>query len=166
VGQLVNAEVREVYDSVRSVRASTVLSAAVWPIYKIPPGWSNGFSKGYDELYQDTRAWTSGGYLDVAAPMTYPGSAASVSYIIKPTYCASLDWLCLFDDHGRHMYIGVGAIRGWPDMAAEIEAARARGATGMSVYNYGTANAIPNVWTTLANGYFKYPATIPAMPWK
>lgn len=170
----VNAEVREVRDSISAVRPATVLSAAVWPIYKTPTGWSTGFSRGYDDLYQDTRNWTANGYLDVAAPMTYPGSATSVSYIIKPTYCVSLDWLCLFDDHRavienrdhRHMYIGVGAIRGWTDVDLELAAARQRGATGVSVYNYGTLNAIANVWTTLANGYFKYPATIPAMPWK
>ena len=169
----VNAGVREVHDSLLAVRPSLVLSAAIWPIYRLPAGWTAG-SKGYDDYYQDARAWTAGGYLDVADPMMYPGSATSTSYIIKPTYCATLDWLCLLDEHrqviegrdGRHVYVGVGAIRGWPDLSAELAAARQREVTGVSIYNYGTLNAIANSWDLLANGYFSYPATIPPMPWK
>ena len=170
----VNAGVREVHDSMRAVNPSLVLSAAVWPIYKIRSDWNQNSLKGWKELYQDPQAWALGGYLDVAVPMTYPGSATSESFVIKPKLCDNLDWLCMLDAHrssietatGRHMYIGVAAIKGWSVMAAEIEAARARGVTGMSVYSYNQVKAIPGSWDTLANGYFKYPATIPRMPWK
>jgi uncharacterized lipoprotein YddW (UPF0748 family) len=172
---MVNQGVREVYDSIRAVRPSLVLSAAVWPIYKTPPGWSTGFSRGYDDLFQDTRTWTGSGFLDVAVPMTYPGSTTSVSYTVKPTYCASLDWECLLDDHRRviedqhhrFVYIGVGAIKGWDEMDRQLAIARRKGVTGISIYNYGTIrDQSPTAWTNLANGYFKYPATVPAMPWK
>lgn len=170
----VNAAVKEVYDSIQLVRPSAVLSAAIWPIYKTMPGWG-GHSKGFDDYFQDPRAWTSGGYLDVAAPMTYPASTGSQSYVVKPGYCDSLDWDCLFDQHRdviegrdhRHVYIGVGAIKGWAEMAKQIEIARRKGATGISVYSYGTMQAnSPTAWANLENGYFKYPATIPTMPWK
>lgn len=170
----VNAAVKEVFDSVQVVRPSAVLSAAVWPIYKTMPGWS-GHSKGFDDYFQDARTWTSGGYLDVAAPMTYPASTGSVSYVVKDSYCASLDWDCLFDQHReviegrdqRHVYIGIGAIKGWAEMAKQIEIARRKGATGISVYSYGTIQSqSPTAWANLEQGYFKYPATIPPMPWK
>lgn len=172
----VNAAVKEVHDTIQAMRPAVVLSAAVWPIYKLPGGWpSNCCSKGFDDLFQDTRAWTGTGYLDVAAPMTYPASAASGSYTVKNTYCAVLDWECLYDDHRaviekqhhRHVYIGVGAIKGWPEMDRQIAIARRTGATGIAVYSYGTMQTYsPTAWANLTNGYFRYPATIPAMPWK
>ncbi len=170
----VNAAVKEVYDTIQAVRPAAVLSAAIWPIYKAVPKWG-GTSKGYDDYFQDPRAWTAGGYLDVAAPMTYPASTGSASYVVKPNVCDFLDWECLFDDHRaviegrdhRHVYIGVGAIKGWAEMDRQIAIARRDGATGISVYSYGTMEAnSPTAWANLANGYFKYPATIPAMPWK
>lgn len=175
----VNAAVREVYDTMQVVRPSAVLSAAVWPIWK-PPIGSNGLpwagtSKGYDDYFQDTRAWTAGGYLDVAAPMTYPATSGSLSYVVKPNYCDTLDWECLLDDHRntieaqhhRQVYIGIGAIKGWDELSRQMAIARRKGATGISVYSYGTIETYaPSAWTNLANGYFRYPATIPAMPWK
>lgn len=167
----VNAEVKEVADSVRAIDATMVISAAVWPIHKNMPGWPV-FSSGYDDYFQDPPTWAAGGYLDVAAPMTYPATATSVSYLIKPTECASLDWVCLYKYHrtqieqnaGRQVYIGVTAIRGAPDMTAEIAKARELHAYGMSVYSYSLVDAFDG-WSVLANGLFKFPATIPARPW-
>jgi uncharacterized lipoprotein YddW (UPF0748 family) len=170
----VNAAVKEVFDTMRVVRPSAVLSAAVWPIYQTMPSWS-GHSKGYSDYFQDPRAWTSGGYLDVAAPMTYPATTGSLSYVVKPSKCDSLDWHCLFSQHQqviegrdrRHVYIGIGAIKGWAEMEKQIRIARREGATGISVYSYGTMQAnSPTAWANLETGFFEYPATIPAMPWK
>lgn len=171
--ELVNATVHAVRDSLRAVDPRLVLSAAVWPTYSTVPGWTGSYSKGYDELFQDPRAWAERGDLDVAAPMTYPGSATSTSYVLKPVYCQTLDWLCLFDEQrraieverGRHVYIGVGAIRGWEEMRAQIAAGRARGATGFAVYSASLVNAA-NAWPLLAADPFRYPAVVPPMPWK
>ncbi|HEX2779767.1 MAG TPA: family 10 glycosylhydrolase, partial [Gemmatimonadaceae bacterium] len=167
----VNLEVKEVADSVRAIDPTMVISAAVWPIHKNMPGWPV-FSSGYDDYMQDPPTWAKGGYLDVAAPMTYPATSGSVSYLIKPTECASLDWTCLFKYHvraiedtaHRHVYIGVTAIRGAGDMTAEIKKARELHATGMSVYSYSLVDSF-NGWSVLANDLFKYKAVVPPRPW-
>jgi uncharacterized lipoprotein YddW (UPF0748 family) len=169
--QLVNQTVREVRDSVRAVNPSFVLSAAVFPGYQARTGWSAQWS--LTELFQDPQAWAAGGYLDVEVPMNYPATAASTSWTVK-AYCSNTDWTCVMDDHiarierqaGRHVYVGVGAIKGWDEMKRQIDLAHDRAITGMSVYSFSQVDAIPNGWAQLAAGPFKHKATIPAMPWK
>ncbi|GLC25504.1 family 10 glycosylhydrolase [Roseisolibacter agri] len=170
--QLVNRAVREVRDSVSAVNPSFVLSAAVFPGYQQRTGWSAQWS--LTELFQDPQAWAQGGYLDVEVPMNYPATATSASWTVKPVYCSSLDWTCVMDDHitrierqaGRHVYVGVGAIKGWDEMKAQLDLAHDRAITGVSVYSYSLVDGIPNGWAQLAAGPFKHKATIPAMSWK
>ena len=174
---LVNAAVKETWDSLQTVAPSVVLSAAVWGTYSTFSQWAGqGFyTKGYDDLLQDPRAWVGGGYLDVAAPMTYPGSATSTTHIIKEGACAFLSYECELVDHqqgieqratnARHMYIGVAAIKGSAEMLAQIDIARRRRVSGVSIYSYALVNGFGG-FTMLANGKFKYPATIPVMGWK
>ncbi|HEX2716342.1 MAG TPA: hypothetical protein VHM67_01610, partial [Gemmatimonadaceae bacterium] len=138
-------------------------------------GWSAQWS--YTDLFQDPQAWAQGGYLDVEVPMNYPATSTSASWTVK-AYCSNTDWTCVLDDHiqrierqsapqlNRQVYIGVGAIRGWTEMATQIDLAHDRSATGMSVYSFSLVDAIPNAWTQLAAGPFRNKATIPAMPWK
>lgn len=169
--EFVNAAVREVADSLRAVDRTLVLSAAVWPVYKAMPGWSS--SKGFDDYLQDPRAWAISGSLDVAVPMTYPASATSTSYTVKSDLCANLDWTCLLNEHrllieqgaGRHVYIGVGAIKGWSEVQLQLAKGREQFATGFSFYSFSQVDAF-NGWTLLAESYFKFPAVIPAMGWK
>lgn len=159
----VSLAVREVHDSMRLARPAAVLSAAVWQIYA--DKWSWRSSQGVHDYLQDPAAWTDGGYLDVAVPMTY--------YAIASTYCAFTDWACLLDDHlarlqpagGRHVYIGIGATRGYAEVARQVELARARGARGVSVYSYGSA-ASGGLFTSLADGVFRARATVPVMSWR
>jgi uncharacterized lipoprotein YddW (UPF0748 family) len=168
----VTAAVREVRDSIRAVNPRLVLSAAVWPVWRAIPTWG-GTSKGYDDYFQDPRAWATEGTLDVAAPMTYPSLATSGTYTIKPRECDYLDWTCLLVDHkaaiegvaGRHMYIGVGAIKGQAETLNQIATGREKQVTGFSVYSFSQVDGW-NGWPILASGPFRYPATIPVMGWK
>lgn len=168
----INAAVREVRDSMRAVNPRLVLSAAVWPIWRAIPTWG-GTSKGYDDYFQDPRAWAAEGTLDVAAAMTYPSLATSGTYTIKPRECDYLDWTCLLMDHkaaiegvsGRHLYIGVGAIKGQVESLNQIAKGREKQVTGFSVYSFSQVDGWAG-WSILANGPFKYPATIPVMGWK
>ena len=163
----VNLAVREVHDSVRAARASAVMSAAVWGIYRDQWGWNS--SEGLRQYYQDPRAWAAGGYLDVAVPMTYYKTAASA--------CAFADWSCLLDDHlagvqgaatGRHVYIGITASPLSGETAAtaparvvsQIELARARGAKGVAIYSYNAVEST-GLWSVLAAGPFKQAAVVP-----
>jgi uncharacterized lipoprotein YddW (UPF0748 family) len=167
----VNQGVREVWDSLQVVNPSFVLSAAVFPGYQPRTGWSAQWS--FTDLFQDPQAWAQGGYLDVEVPMNYPATATSTSWTVK-AYCSNTDWTCVMDDHiqrierqnGRQVYVGVGAIRGWAEMKAQLDLAHDRAATGVSVYSFSLVDAIPNGWTQLAAGPFKHKAAIPAMSWK
>ncbi len=167
----VNQGVQEIHAAVNAVNPSMVLSAAVFPGYKPRAGWSASWS--FTDLFQDPQAWAQGGFLDVEVPMNYPATAASASWTVK-AYCSNTDWTCVLDDHiqrierqaGRHVYVGVGAIKGWTEMAAQINLAHDRSATGMSVYSFSQVDAIPNGWAQLAAGPFKNKATVPAMAWK
>jgi uncharacterized lipoprotein YddW (UPF0748 family) len=168
---LVNQGVRDVYDSVQAVDPAMVLSAAVFPGYMPRAGWSATWS--YSDLFQDPQAWAQGGYLDVEVPMNYPATAASTSWTVK-AYCSNTDWTCVLDDHrlrieqqaGRHVYVGVGAIKGWTEMSKQLDLAHDRAATGVSVYSFSLVDAIPNGWSLLAGGPFKNMAMIPGMSWK
>jgi uncharacterized lipoprotein YddW (UPF0748 family) len=171
----VNQGVKDVYDSVRTVDPALVLSAAVFPGYKREgkmATWAAQWS--FTDLFQDPQAWVEGGYLDVEVPMNYPATATSASWTVKQ-YCSNTDWTCVMDDHiqrierqaGRQVYVGVGAIRGWTEMKAQIDLAHDRAITGMSVYSFSQVDAIPNdAWAQLRAGPFKNPAMIPAMAWK
>ena len=105
--------------------------------------------------------------------MTYPSLATSSTYTIKPNECDYLDWTCLLVDQknaiegvaGRHMYIGVGAIKGRDETLRQIAKGREKNVTGFSVYSFSQVDAFAG-WSILGTGLFKYPATIPAMPWK
>jgi uncharacterized lipoprotein YddW (UPF0748 family) len=182
---LVNQGVRDVYDSVRAVDPSMVLSAAVFPGYRKldeMATWSAQFS--YDDLFQDPQAWTAGGYLDVEVPMIYPATVGSTSWTLKPgpgectAPAKALDWTCTVANHrrrveqgtGRPVYVGVGAIKGWTEIAGQLDQGHALQVTGFAVYSYSQVdNAQGNCvdcWAKLAAGPFKNKAIIPAMPWK
>jgi len=182
---LVNQGVKEVYDSVRAVDPSLVLSAAVFPGYRNAgemAGWPAQF--GYDDLFQDPEAWTGGAYLDVEVAMIYPASVTSTSWTLKPgpgactDVAKRLDWTCTVINHrrrieqgkGRPVYVGVGAIKGWTEIEGQINQGHALQVTGFSVYSFSQVDNAQgncaNCWAKLAAGPFRYPATIPAMPWK
>jgi len=181
---LVNQGVKDVYDSVRAVDPSFVLSAAVFPGYRNADemaGWAAQFS--YDDLFQDPEAWTRGGYLDVEVAMSYPATATSTSWTLKPgpgkctDVAKRLDWTCTVQNHrrriesgtGRPVYVGVGAIKGWTEIEGQLNQGHVMQVTGFSVYSFSqvdNAQSCANCWAKLAAGPFKYPATIPAMGWK
>ncbi len=168
---LVNQGVKAVFDSVRAVNSALVLSAAVFPAYQPRAGWSALWS--YSDLFQDPSAWALGGYLDVEVAMNYPATAASLSWTVK-AYCSNTDWTCVMDEHinriertaGRHVYVGVGAIKGWTEVQKQLTLAHDRSVSGVSVYSFSQVDAIPGGWSLLAAGPFKNRATVPEMPWR
>lgn len=161
---LVNRMVRETYDSIHGVRP-VPLSAATWPIYTDRWKWNS--SRGVEYYFQDPPAWASGGYFDVAVPMTY--------YNIHPTYCGFADWLCLVDDQlrrvqqetGRQVYIGIGVDipprKGTEQILRQVRLARERGADGVSFYSFSSLDRL-NLWPVLAETVFREPAAVPRLP--
>lgn len=159
--------VKQVYDSIRVVRASARLSAATWGLYKNPANWS-GVATGYDGRLQDARGWAQAGYIDALVPMVY--------WPITAVYGQKLDFAYLADDHvkasvgGRHTYVGLD-IENDPStnegalMVKEINRARYAGAIGISVFS-AQIMAKNNWWHVLPQTVFKKKATVPAMTWK
>jgi uncharacterized lipoprotein YddW (UPF0748 family) len=159
---LVSLTVRETFDSVRAVRGDVPLSVAAWGIYEDRWNWRS--SRGFAQYYQDPHAWASGGYLDVAVPMTY--------YEIAAQYCAFADWGCLLDDHlaayraaGRHLYMGIPANKGAAETIAQINLGRSKAVDGFSVYSYSSA-AAAGLFEQLPLTVFKRKASVPAMSWR
>ncbi len=159
---LVSLTVRETFDSIRAVRADVPLSVAAWGIYEDRWNWRS--SRGFAQYYQDPHAWAAGGYLDVAAPMTY--------YTITPQRCAFADWACLLDDHlaayraaGRHLYIGIPANKGAAEVIAQINLGRTKSVDGFSVYSYSSA-ASAGLFDQLPLTVFKRKAAVPPMTWR
>jgi uncharacterized lipoprotein YddW (UPF0748 family) len=161
--EAVNQAVKETHDSINAVRPQAVLSAAVWSIYdRFKWGWPS--STGLQQYFQDTRAWTSGGYLDVAVPMTY--------FNINANYCSytanNPDWACLLDDHlqgiteasGRHVYIGIGVNRSLAEVEKQILLGREKGVKGFALYSYNEMNSRDR-FRLLGEGLFKQPTRVP-----
>jgi uncharacterized lipoprotein YddW (UPF0748 family) len=168
---LVSRMVQETHDSIHAVR-KVPLSAAVWPIYdRTRFGWPS--SSGVAEFYQDTWGWASGGYLDVAVPMTYFYVADErCSYRPRrPGQEPNPDWDCMIADHvagmrptGRHVYAGVLPGLGRDEIAKQVRIGRQHGVNGFSFYFY-SALANMNAWSFLGNGVFAQPAVPPRMEW-
>ena len=173
---MVSLAVREVHDAITAVKPSIVLSAAVWPIYDRDKfGWPS--STGFQQYFQDPRAWAGGRYFDVQVPMTYFRlNAARCSYTLD-----NPDWACLLDDHlagfdaatGRHTYVGLtatppGVATGAPtvtELERQIAYGRERGVKGFALYSYNGAVA-RGLFSALAAGAFARPTDVPLMPWK
>jgi uncharacterized lipoprotein YddW (UPF0748 family) len=160
---LVNATVKGVHDALQAVDPRLTLSASVWEVYR--DRWSWGATGGYEGYFQDPLAWTEGGYLDVAVPMTYDPITAK--------RCQRADWDCLTEDHvatfqtgpGRQVYAGIAAWHGIEEIERAIALGRSYGVAGFSLYSYSQIDK-KNLWTALAKGPFSQPAAIPAQPWK
>jgi uncharacterized lipoprotein YddW (UPF0748 family) len=161
--ELINQTVRETFAAMTAVNPALVLSAALWPIYRDRWAWNS--SEGADWFYQDPYAWASGGYLDVAVPMTYDP--------ITPTFCERADWACLVPDHvagiqeelNRHVYASVAARNGPDEMEREILLGREIGVAGFSIYSYRSVEDA-GMWSRLGTGLFAEPAEVPSQPWK
>jgi uncharacterized lipoprotein YddW (UPF0748 family) len=159
----VNEVVKATFTAMVKVDPTLVLSASVWELYR--DRWDWGAVGGYEGYFQDPRAWATGGYLDVAVPMTYDP--------ITDERCARADWDCLVDDHtagiqeatGRHVYAGIAVWNGEDQIRRAIEIGRKRGVAGFSLYSFSQIEQ-RNLWSFLADGPFKERAEIPALPWK
>ena len=141
-------------------KPNLMLSAAVWPIY----------SSGYNNYYQDSKAWIGGGYIDALMPMIYG------SFDSSPTV-----WRAYAADYqaanaGRFIIPGIhgGVFGGQPgtfdDIAQRIQAARDLGTAGHAIfaYNYLKEGGNDKEWgyfDDLRNGPYSTPARPPTITW-
>lgn len=162
----VNTLVREIYQDVIVPAGRGVwLSAAVWHTYQDKWGW--GYSQGYSDYYQDSRAWVRDGYIDALAPMIYSyRPPAENPFPIERWRILAGDFQANRGD--RFILPGIGGIGPglltFDDVVERIEAAREIGAAGHAIYSYGALLA-NDYFDDLAAGPYAIPARVPDITW-
>lgn len=170
----VNGTVRKFYEEVVPLKEGLWLSAAVWPIHELDPAW--GFPgmplEGNVHLYQDSKAWVAGDYIDSISPMIYSGNYNGCDengrYI--EDFWSKARWQILVSDfqadsNGRFIIPGIGT--GYCDfneIAARIAMARAIGTAGHALFSYGDLLKY-GYFDDLANGPYAKTAVVPEISW-
>jgi uncharacterized lipoprotein YddW (UPF0748 family) len=156
--------VTRIYDEVLPLRPGTVLSAAVWPIYRDKWGWvtfGSSTYEGYGGYYQDSRGWLRAGKMDFIAPMLY--GTAVMNYrqrfeLLVKDFAA--------ESYGRHVYAGIHAdYASFAEIEARINLARNAGCQGQAIFAYSVVDS-RGYWDEFRAGPYSQPATVPAMSWK
>jgi uncharacterized lipoprotein YddW (UPF0748 family) len=151
--------VRQIHDEVLLLRAGTVLSAAVWPIYKDKWGWVTYGSTtyaGYGGFFQDSRGWLRAGKMDFIAPMLY-GTAVMNSRerfdLLVKDFAA--------EAYGRQVYAGIHAdYASFAEIEARINMARRAGCQGQAIFAYSVVES-RGYWDELRAGPYAQPAAVP-----
>ncbi len=151
--------VRRIYDEVLPLRGGTVLSAAVWPIYKDKWGWVTYGSTtyaGYGGFFQDSRGWLRAGKMDFIAPMLY-GTAVMNSRerfdLLVKDFAA--------EAYGRQVYAGIHAdYASFAEIEARINMARRAGCQGQAIFAYSVVES-RGYWDELRAGPYAQPAAVP-----
>jgi uncharacterized lipoprotein YddW (UPF0748 family) len=127
----------------------------------------------YDHLYADTRKWLEKGWLDYLTPQIYWSTQSK--YAPYETLIRWWDENCF----GRHIYGGHGAFKigdaneepTWQqsdEIFKQINLNRRYKNVQGSMF-FSAKSMLKNplkILDTLQNKYYKYPALMPAMPWK
>ena len=152
--------VGRVYAAIRAIRPDTRLSAAVWFCY-YADGCDYGLSSGYDDYYQDSLGWLSGGVIDAIAPMLYGWSGFDDLETWR-------DVMLQFQNAnaGRHVYPGIsGDFGDFGAIASRIQAARDAGTAGHAIFSYGAVD-LHGYWDDFASGPYAQAATLAPLPWR
>ncbi|MGH2535994.1 MAG: glycoside hydrolase family 10 protein [Candidatus Promineifilaceae bacterium] len=160
----VNGTVSKFYDQVILTHPGLMLSAAVWPIYINYWGWTYGAglpSEGYHTMYQDSKGWLSGGYIDGISPMIYGNDLSFWNFERWSTLVADYQ----ADSHGRFVLPGIHAYyTDFNQIVARINAGRSHGTAGHAIFSYGGLYA-NGYFDDLAAGPYAVPAVVPDIPW-
>ncbi len=163
----VNLLIRQVYDSVQSLKPWLKFGVSPFGIWKsgVPAGVS-GLSS-YNDIYCDPVAWLQGGYVDYVVPQLYWAFGGSQDYAALQSWWAS-------QRNGRHVYTGNADYKisqsGWP--ASQITdqirynqiGGTVQGSVQFRAYNLRTNDG--GIVDALTSDVFRYPAIIPVMTWK
>lgn len=149
----VTALVRRVTETAHQQARARLVSAAVWPYVSNPWAWN--VSTGFDDYYQDAKAWARDGDVDVIVPMMYGGPVDDLE-----------NWQRVLqdfaDDSGLDcLYPGLGGY--YPDfaeIAARIALARRVGAPGHVVFSFSGVDQF-DYWDAFAEGPYRIPAHPP-----
>ncbi|TDB60830.1 glycoside hydrolase family 10 protein [Arundinibacter roseus] len=173
----VDVLIRQIHDALAETKPRLKFGISpfgVWRNQRDDPRGSltTGGLSSYDHLFADTRKWVEEGWIDYVAPQVYFSSGFK-----KVPFQNLVDWWAenRFD---RHLYIGQAAYRAgykdkdvtWqnkseiPNQVRYLRKVEAEGSIFFSSRSL-RANALGFV-DSLKNDMYKYPALVPAMPWK
>lgn len=165
--QQINELVERIYQTITALDEDVWLTAAVWPVYQDSarldlPGHP---LEGYDDFYQDSKAWVAGGYIDSIMPMIYP----SRYHCPDDSYWTRTVWAALASDfqrdsNGRFIIPSIGSgYCTFDEIEARIEKAREIGVAGHALFSY--RGLLQNgYFDDLPEGPYQMPAIAPAMP--
>jgi uncharacterized lipoprotein YddW (UPF0748 family) len=165
----VNETVHQIYTHLVTNYPDLWLSAAVWPIYLEQPewGWGGFATEGYNDYYQDSKAWVLGGYIDSISPMIYPGNIPCP----YEGFWTFERWQTLVgdfqNDRGDRLILpGIGSgYCTFDEIENRIQAARDMGTLGHAIFSYG-AMFTNQYFDDLAAGPYAQPASVPPITWR
>ena len=157
----VNGTVKKLYSLVKQYGDHLWLSAAVWHTYIDYWGW--GYSEGYNDYYQDSKAWMSGGYIDSISPMLYSGTDKDPN----TGNFRQERWYALVENFQRDKGsgfvlpgIGTNHYSSFSEINDRIDMARSLGTAGHIIFSYGGLEQL-EYFDDLANGPYAKPAAVP-----
>lgn len=162
--QKINDTLGKIYTQVKALNPDLWVTAAVWPVYRDYWGW--GASSGYDDYYQDSKAWMAQGIIDGISPMIYTGNPNCAS----PYFWTKERWKTLVQDfqsqrNGKMIVPGIGINYCTADDFAEIEAritmARELGTAGHALFSYHSL-AEKGYFDDLRSGPYRRRAIMPS----
>jgi uncharacterized lipoprotein YddW (UPF0748 family) len=151
-----NEFVFSAYNAITERKPWLKVSASVVGKYS-GTGWT-----AYTSVYQDVRRWMELGKMDFVVPMVY----WEMDHKTHPFGPLVTEWTSRVA-YDRQVFSGIlmGLEQkfGWREIAAEVEAARQRGAVGVVFF---AAASLEKSWQTLGREEFPYWSNVPRMAWK
>jgi uncharacterized lipoprotein YddW (UPF0748 family) len=167
----VNIFVKEVYDSIMSIKPWIKFGISPFGIWKngVPPNITG--MDAYSEIYADPIAWLHQGTVDYLAPQLYWPNNNPPGY--KQDYGTLMPWWAdSIYSYGRHFYVGQAAYRisAWQPGEIERQIRQNRGSTKVngSIF-FNTSSVVSNTGNfadSLQQNYYRNIAITPVMAWK
>lgn len=170
--------ISQLRDSIRAIKPYVKFGISPFGVWKNqsqdPEGSpTTGGMTAYYNLYADVRKWVKEGWIDYVVPQVYFTAGFD-----KVPYRSLVDWWAR-NSFGRHLYVGHGAYRlgradrdrNWmnpSEMPNQIRFNRQYSQIQGSVYfsSKSIINNPNNFRDSLLTDLYRYPALVPAMPWK
>jgi uncharacterized lipoprotein YddW (UPF0748 family) len=149
--------IHDIYAEIRMAKPDVCFSAAVWGIYNrlAIPGYVN-FSGGWNDYYQDSRAWLREGYIDAIMPMIYWNIHATRPHFDE----LAKDFIN--NANGKNVFPLISPSNASKDWEEEIDLTRKLGSQGMAIFSY-SALTKGELWEKLREKTFVKPARVPQL---
>ncbi|MGC8594813.1 MAG: family 10 glycosylhydrolase [Candidatus Kryptoniota bacterium] len=167
----VNLFVKEVYDSITSVKPWVKFGISPFGIWKngVPPNITG--MDAYSEIYADPIAWLHQGTVDYLAPQLYWPNNNPPGY--KQDYGTLMPWWAdSIYANGRHFYVGQAAYRISAWQPGEIERQLQQNRVNVKVNGsifFNTSSVLGNPGNfadSLRQNYYRNKSITPMMVWK